>query len=494
MPYPYPFTDPNIVVKDYFYSPITENIKLWWKTTSGIHTNYSPSQYTKTIFDSAAGANIQNYTGFNVLSSTDKPIINLYATTPISNLYKPDAYDYSDFRSRLGTTTATSILLSRKDGSWAALNGSSKAIAYAAASTSPFGAYSIFNLNAPGKRGYGWGSHGDPNAKSFKGDFTLQSNVVTKWSSKDNKWVPKRRNKAIPFRGDKINVIDYSQRSLKNIYQWRYTTEQKKAVLGGINTNLTQDFIKFYITGPKLHNGAGDATDDVMVFRATITTLDDSFSPDWGQVKMIGRADSNYHYGGYSRDMSLGFTIYATDRDELKPIYRKLNALAGYTAPTYDKESIGLIGPWMRITIGDLLIQQPVILDSLQLQLTDADTTWEINIEDDPEMKQVPKKISVTMQLKVITDYLPQKNGHFYSLSDGNEYGPFSGTKNWLTDSTNTTQMSVEEQKPNFKETIKNLLPKKLPANKSTSISSVKTSIKQALEVIPKNYKTNVYY
>ena len=427
---------------------MSDYISLYEKMLVNNNSNYTPSKIDQ-VLTNASSATIQNYTGFTLPSQIGSSAINLYATTPFFNLYKPDGIDYSDFRSRLGSTGATSLMLSRKDGAWAALNGATKPFAYAAASASPFGAYSIFNLNAPGKRGYGWGSHGDPNAKLFTADFTLQSNIVTKWDSTKKEWVSKTRNKAIPFRGDRVNVIDYSQRSLKNVYQWRNTSVLKKsAILGGVNPNITQDFIKFYITGPKLHNGVDDkVTDDVMVFRATITTLDDSFSPDWSQVKMIGRADSNYHYGGYSRDMSLSFTIYATDRDELKPIYRKLNALAGYTAPTYDKDSIGLIGPWMRITIGDLLIQQPVIMDSLQLQLMDADTTWEINIEDDPEIKQVPKKIGVTMQLKVITDYLPQKNGHFYSLSRGDQYGPIAGTQNWLTDSTNTTHMSIKENK-----------------------------------------------
>ena len=413
------------------------------------HTNFTPSKFDQTL-TLASSATIQNYTGFTLPSMVNKSSTNLYATTPFFNLYKPDGIDYSDFRSRLGATGQVSLLLARKDGAWASLNKSPKSIAYAVASASPFGAYSLFNLNAPGKRGYGWGSHGDPNAKLFRSDFTLQSNVVTKWDSTNNEWIHKKRSAVIPFRGDRVNVIDYSRRSLKNVYHWRNTLALKKSILGGVNPNVTQDFIKFYITGPTLHNGSEkdiNITDDVMVFRATITTLDDSFSPDWSPVKMIGRADANFHYGGFSRDMSLSFTIYATDRDELKPIYRKLNALAGYTAPTYDKESIGLVGPWMRITIGDLLIQQPVIMDSLQLQLMDADTTWEINIEDDPEMKQVPKKIGVTMQLKVITDYLPQKNGHFYSLSRGNQYGPIAGTDNWLTDATNTTHMSIKETK-----------------------------------------------
>jgi len=424
----------------------TNYVSEWWNSISGIHTNYSPSKIGQS-FGNAAGAAIQNYTGVNpAMVFTNANEGGLYSTTPYVNLYKPIGTSFSDFRSRLGVDIASSVLKARKDGVWSAINISPRSVAYSIASMAPYGAYSVFNLNAPGRRGFGWGSHGDTAAAIFKTDFTLQSNIVTKWSSTggdDAKggWVTKKRNALTPFRGDRVNVIDYSKRKLDDIYIWKKPLIPGVAnALGGLNPNVTQDFIKFYFTGPKLHNGNTDDVDDVMVFRATITTLDDSFSPEWSTVKMIGRADPNFHYGGFSRDMSLGFTIYATDRDEMKPIYRKLNALAGYTAPTYDSGSIGLIAPWMRITIGDLLIQQPVLLNSLQLGLMDADTPWEINIENDPEMKQAPMKISVTMTLKVITDYLPEQNGQFYTLSKSNTIkGPEKGTHNWLTDTTNRT-------------------------------------------------------
>ena len=152
---------------------------------------------------------------------------------------------------------------------------------------------------------------------------------------------------------------------------------------------------------------------------------------------MIGRADPNYHYTQFSRDMNLDFDIAANDRDELKPIWRKLNALAGYTAPTYDKETIALVAPYMRITIGDILVQQPILIQSLTLTLADSDTTWDINIENDESRMQVSNKISVSMGFVVITDYLPEKGGRFYTLAkeaDSNPRYHKPGENNWLSD------------------------------------------------------------
>jgi hypothetical protein len=153
---------------------------------------------------------------------------------------------------------------------------------------------------------------------------------------------------------------------------------------------------------------------------------------------MIGRADQNFHYTGVSRDLQLDFTVYASDRDELKFIYRKLNALASYTAPEYDPGSIAMKAPWLRLTIGDLFTHQAVIITSLGYTFQDSDTTWEINIEKDPEMMQVPHKVTVSMGLTPILDYLPQKGGRMYSLNDEREYDlygvPNLGNRNWLSD------------------------------------------------------------
>jgi hypothetical protein len=128
--------------------------------------------------------------------------------------------------------------------------------------------------------------------------------------------------------------------------------------------------------------------------------------------------------------------VYATDRDEMKPIWRKLNALAGYTAPTYNTDSIALEAPWMRITIGDLFYQQPVVITGLTYTLQDSDTTWEINIEQDASMMQAPKKISVTLSLNLITNELPQKGGRFYTLAKrfNGDSTAKNGNDNWLSD------------------------------------------------------------
>jgi hypothetical protein len=374
-------------------------------------------------------------------NSTNYSIRSTYAVADPRNNFSIPGIAYPDFRARKGYKNPLEI---RLDGASAATRGSIKAAIYAAANASYVGPYSIFNLDGQGKSGFGWGDHGNPYA--LKNDFTAQSHVATKWDITKKEWAPVTNplSVATAFRGDKVNVIDFGKRNLKEAYLWR----PKRQVLGADldKLGLTQDFIKFYFTGPKLQAGNEIDTDDIIIFRAIMNNLSDTFSPSWTAQQLIGRADPNYHYTQFTRDLQLDFSVYATDRDELKPIWRKLNALAGYTAPEYVADSIALRAPWMRITIGDLFVQQPVIITSLGFTLHDSDTTWEINIENDPTMMQVPHKISVSMGLTPIMDQLPQKGGRFYTLAKefDEQAQPKLGNNNWLSDAKSNSNLNSE--------------------------------------------------
>ena len=402
----------------------------------------------------------------------------LYTSVPFLNLKRTPIITFNDFRAKRGLNPED-LIEKRLDGASAlarnalqGLKGKARSAAYAAASAT-VGAYSLFNRETI----YGFGEHDSKFA--LRNDFTSKSNVARIWNKNKKVWRKPRIfedpvAKITPFRGDKVSVIDFKTSTLAGIYNWNINKgadiesledKAEKKGLGkfaakvkdAIQNKLagTEDFIKFFLTGPNLAPGIPDARDEVMVFRAIITNLTDSFNPSWTPINLIGRADPNYHYGGYSREINIDFTVYATDKDELKPIWRKLNALAGYTAPEYDGSTIGLKGPWMRITVGDLFYQQPIIINSLYYTLQDADTTWETNIEHDEANMQVPKKIQVSLGASMITDYLPQKGGKFYTLSKRftKTSTPEAGSWNWLSDAgTNEDIKRIQEKHAKQKE------------------------------------------
>lgn len=435
-----------------------------WTTPAVMNTNQNLTNaaraaggYFGSIIGSLTGVpQVSQIMGSVVARSAGDRLISTYSTLPLNKLRNPFYLGLSDFRTRLATDSennstetnlASAVSNIRLDGASAALRGSKIALGYSIATAIPGGIYTAFNLDAGGMQGYGWGDHGNPHA--IRTDFTARSHVATRWQpgfvipdffkggtqNISGMMMPTLRplERATPFRGDRVTVIDFGKRSKDAAYLWN----PGALALGKfIKTNLTQDFIKFFFTGPKITNNSTDP-DDVMVFRAIINTLSDSHTGNWTPQNFIGRADPNYTYTGYTRGLDLDFTVFATDRDEMKPIYRKLNALAGYTAPTYLKDSIAMQGPWMRITIGDLFQQTPVILTSVSYTMVDADTTWEINIEDDPEMMQAPHKISVNCSFIVVSDELPQKGGRFYGLAKkyNESNSAIEGNDNWLSDS-----------------------------------------------------------
>ena len=217
------------------------------------------------------------------------------------------------------------------------------------------------------------------------------------------------------FTGDKINAIDIG--SANDIYD----TE-------------TKDLIDFYFIG--------EAKNEVMVFRATLTGLSDDFEPGWNNINIMGRPDGSYIYTSFERSISFSFRVAALSRSEMIPMWRKLNYLATYTMPDFSTARAS--GPMMRITIGNLFQKTPGFLSSLNISIPD-DATWDI-AEDAAEnnlAKQLPMMVDVNVSFTVISDYRPQLHGRAYSLSKGGANNK-DVDGNWLFDSLDT----VKQGKP----------------------------------------------
>ena len=456
----------------------------------GLESNFDQIDLTNRLI--SAGS---TFLGSNsILDGLKK--LNHYETLPFIEL-RPDPDlpgnpTFQDYRKRFTNKTFV-------HGAAAAARGSARASVYALASSlSPGGAYPIFNIES---------TYGFPDTKSEPDlDFTARSEVATTWNgliggSINLKNTFKKGQKVVnlnrgawqqtinplerfkEFTGDKVSVIDFGQRGKNNIYQWKPTGVVKNfidnniSILGDgldmLGVGQTSDLVKFYFTGPKMHPNSTEQ-DDVIVFRAIISSLTDSFSGNWSPIQFIGRADPSYTYQGFSRNFDLNFTVYASHRDELKPIYRKLNYLASYTAPEYSNDTLVMKAPYLRITVGDLLVHQPIAINSIFYTFQDADTTWEINIEKDPTNMEVPKKIDVNLSGFLITDYLPQKGGRFYTLAKSFDRNgqPRSGDRDWLSDSVATTNTEFDEGSINE-------LIGKLKRDKSKTKSKKKTLFKR---------------
>lgn len=212
------------------------------------------------------------------------------------------------------------------------------------------------------------------------------------------------------------NTSKTTYRSNTNVNDTQYSDGQnKRNILQGSRDNQIEqansDLIKFFFEINN-NNALTDTQNWFLFFRAYLNDFGDSYKADWQSYKYIGRAENFYKYGGFSRDISLGFTIYAHTRAEMAPIYNKLNYLVGTTAPDYSGAGY-MRGNFVNLTIGDYLDNVPGIINDINLKPS-FDAGWDINrnIEtgniQQQSYLQLPKLIEVSMTFTPIHSFTPQ--------------------------------------------------------------------------------------
>ena len=173
-----------------------------------------------------------------------------------------------------------------------------------------------------------------------------------------------------------------------------------------VGSDKVNDLVHFWVTE--------EGGDNRCQFRGTITGLTDTFSPSWDSVKYSGRADQGYKYGTFERSVSFNFQVYATSRDDMAPMWKKLQMLSTMTMPQYVGD--GYNGTLVRFKLGDLYGGKGgggkkgkkgklAFIDSLTYTISD-DVPWDINI--DGKLQELPMGIDVAIGFKVLDDTRPE--------------------------------------------------------------------------------------
>ena len=115
-------------------------------------------------------------------------------------------------------------------------------------------------------------------------------------------------------------------------------------------------------------------------FRAFIDSMNDSYSADWASQNFTGRAEKLYNYQGFDRSVSLGWTVAAQSKQELMPMYQKLNYLASVCAPDYSSDGY-MRGNLIELTVGGYLYNQVGIMTGIDYGVP-TESPWEIAIND----------------------------------------------------------------------------------------------------------------
>ena len=184
---------------------------------------------------------------------------------------------------------------------------------------------------------------------------------------------------------------------------------QTKSILGAENQPI--DIIPFEIEVivPEVTDIVTN-TNNYLYFLAHLSSLSDNFSGNWNATNYIGRAEPVWTYDSFGRDISFGFKIAAFNRNELLPLYQKLNFLASSTAPTYSQESGFMRGTFSRITVGDYFIDIPGFFSNIGVNW---DLTYQWEIEDIDGVPKVPHVLDVECNFTPIHNFVPQVNAPF---------------------------------------------------------------------------------
>lgn len=169
-----------------------------------------------------------------------------------------------------------------------------------------------------------------------------------------------------------------------------------------------KDLIKFKI---EVVDTTNPSDTQVLAFRAFLDDLSDDYTAGYNSFKYNGRAEKFYTYNEFERKLSFNFKIAAQSRQEMKPIYQKLNYLVAQTAPEYSSQR-RLRSKFNRLTIGDWCNRIPGFFTSIGLKWSKS-YPWEIDLEekkgqDDIRMNQLPQLLDVNCSFTPIHDFAPE--------------------------------------------------------------------------------------
>lgn len=172
----------------------------------------------------------------------------------------------------------------------------------------------------------------------------------------------------------------------------------------------------------KYINGADDSFEDAITvsfaigkndhikFRAFITDFNENASPQYQSLQYIGRVEKFINYTGVQREASFKLSILAFSKDELENVWRRINYLTGLVFPYGFTK--GILQPnIVRLTIGNVYVDQPGYISSLGKVFNQVSETWDLD-------KQVPIGATLDMKFTIIEKTTKVADSPFYAITE----------------------------------------------------------------------------
>jgi hypothetical protein len=151
---------------------------------------------------------------------------------------------------------------------------------------------------------------------------------------------------------------------------------------------------------------------DPIQFRAFIKDLVENATPQYKDFQYIGRVEKFINYTGVQREISFKLSVLAFGESELNGVWRRINYLTGMVFP-YGFTS-GILQPnIVRLTIGNVYVDQPGYVSSLSTNFNEPAGSWEIT-----KGRQVPIGATVDIKFILIEKATKIAESPFYGITE----------------------------------------------------------------------------
>ena len=263
------------------------------------------------------------------------------------------------------------------------------------------------------------GGNTNPELYSFKGGagstYGIGQTTLYKYEDTNKGQIPRN----IGGKGNKSKVYENRQGKIST-YQV-YTNDSL------LNTNFqgilpavegayegAKDFIPFRFEAVNTDN---PLKSDYIVFKAFLDSFNDNYNASHNSFNYNGRGETFYTYNGFTRNIDFQFKIAAQSKEEMLPLYSKLNYLVSNTTPEYS--DVGRMRtPFIKLTVGDWCNRVPGILNTIALSWQ-KDYPWDLGEGPNSSGLMLPHVLDVNVQFTPIHNFLPEKspNSQFFNLN-----------------------------------------------------------------------------
>jgi len=230
----------------------------------------------------------------------------------------------------------------------------------------------------------------------------------------------------IPAVKEVVEAVDEKAKKIANVIQESGVLSKGKAQLFDVNafSGVGADRVNLIPYGQDNENGKSykeldfipfkftDRSGKHIVFRAILSGITDTFSPEYASERYVGRPDNVYVYQGTQREISFTIDIMPKSDRELVTLWEKMNYLAGLTYPEWSSQNgggQGMIAPFCKLTIGDMYKDTSGYISSLSFSVQD-NGTWETTFA------KLPKYIQASVGFTYIGDRLPSSTQKHFEL------------------------------------------------------------------------------